>query len=151
MALQCCNGFCHKTARISISIIFPSFLSLPPTLFPISPLLFVPDHQAELPVLNSNFPLAICFTYGNVCVSALCSQFFPSSPFPVCPHICSLCLHLYSCPSNRFTNTIFLDIKYKHYYIIFIFIFFLLSSLCLTSFKLIQFTIAASNYFLFLT
>ena len=82
MALQCCNGFCHKTARISISIIFPSFLSLPPTLFPISPLLFVPDHQAELPVLNSNFPLAICFTYGNVYISVLLSPFVPPSSSP---------------------------------------------------------------------
>ena len=30
----------------------------------------------------SNFPLAICFTYGNVYISVLLSQFIPPSPSP---------------------------------------------------------------------
>ena len=37
-------------------------------------------HRA--PVLCSNFPLAICFTYGNVYVSVLLSQLIPPSPSP---------------------------------------------------------------------
>jgi len=36
--------------------------------------------QAELPVLYSNFPLAIYFTCGNVYISGLLSQFVPPSP-----------------------------------------------------------------------
>ena len=31
---------------------------------------------------------------------------------PLCPQICSLYLHLYSCPANRFISTIFLDSMY---------------------------------------
>ena len=27
----------------------------------------------------------------------------------LCPQVCSLCLHLYSCPANRFISIIFLD------------------------------------------
>ena len=49
----------------------------------------------------SKFPLAICFTHGNICVAMLLSQFIPSSPPPLCPQACSLCPHLH-CPANRF-------------------------------------------------
>ena len=36
----------------------------------------------ELPTLHSEFPLALYFPYGNLCVSVLLSQFAPSSPSP---------------------------------------------------------------------
>ena len=35
-------------------------------------------------------------------------------PLPLCPSVCSLCLHLDCCPTNRFINTIFLDAIYMH-------------------------------------
>ena len=46
----------------------------------------------------------------------------PTLPFPtLCPHICSLCLCLYSCLGNRFICIIFLDSIYIHEYTIFVF------------------------------
>ena len=30
----------------------------------------------------------------------------------LCPQVCSLCLHLYCCPTNRFISTVFLDSIY---------------------------------------
>ena len=60
-------------------------------------------------LLYSNFPLAICFAYDNVYVSRLLSQLASPLPFPTVPKVCSLCLHLYYYPANRFINTIFLD------------------------------------------
>ena len=40
------------------------------------------EHKAELPALCNNFPLAIYFTHGNVCISILLSQFILTSPSP---------------------------------------------------------------------
>ena len=55
----------------------PFLLHLPPTL-PIRPLQVVTEHQADLPVLNGCFPLAIYFTFGSVyicpCHSFILSQ-----------------------------------------------------------------------------
>ena len=80
------------------------------SLMSLSPSRFITEHQAELPVLYSNFPLAVYFIPGSVYMSRLISQFIPPSPSP---HPMStypfLCLHLYSCPANGFTCTIFLD------------------------------------------
>ena len=39
-------------------------------------------HSFGLPASYSKFPLAICFTYGNVYVSVLLSQVIPLSPSP---------------------------------------------------------------------
>ena len=55
------------------------------------------------------------FTHGSVYISTL--LFNPSHPFfPRCVRKCIpyLCLCLYSCPANRFINTIFLDAIYMH-------------------------------------
>ena len=41
-----------------------------------------PRKAAELPVLCSSFPLAICFTYGNVYISLQLSRFIPPSLSP---------------------------------------------------------------------
>ena len=51
---------------------------------PIPPLWIVTEHWVELPVSYSKFPLAIYFTYANVYVSMLYSQF-------VCPLLSLLC------------------------------------------------------------
>ena len=53
---------------------------------------------------HSQFPMAICFAYGNVCVSMFLSLYippFPPSPTPTCLQVCSLCLYLHCCPSDR--------------------------------------------------
>ena len=74
------------------------------------------ERRAELPVLCSRFPLAISFTRG----SGHTHSQFPHLPRP---HICSLHLHLYFCPENRFTCIIFLDSTYMRSYTIFVFLF----------------------------
>ena len=53
----------------------PSLVNLPPTSHPIPPLHLVTELQVELLVLHSNFPVAIYFTFGNVYISVLLSQF----------------------------------------------------------------------------
>ena len=52
----------------------------PPSNPPSPPLEAVTEHRIELPVLYGNFSLAICFTFGNVYVSTLLSQFVSPSP-----------------------------------------------------------------------
>ena len=84
---------------------FP-LLNIPTISHPILPIQVVTEHQAELPMLCSNFPLAISFTYGNIYAQVLLSQLVPASPDPLCPYVCSLCLSLYSCPVNRFKDAI---------------------------------------------
>ena len=63
-----------------------------------------------------NFNWLSNFTYGNVYVSMLLSQFVPPFPSPPCPQVCSLCLWLHCCPASRFMGTIFLliDSIYLH-------------------------------------
>ena len=78
----------------------------------VRPPLYVVTCQAELPVLHSSFPLAICFTCDYI---SQCYSFNLSHPLlsPPCPQVLSLCLHLYSCPANRFiVCTIFPDCWY---------------------------------------
>ena len=68
------------------------------------------------------FPLAVCFTYGDVYVSVLFSQIIPpstrlkrpssSSPFPHCVQSLLLSLSLLCSPANRTINTIFLESTY---------------------------------------
>ena len=64
------------------------------------------------------FLLSLYLTHGSTYMSIPSSQFTPLSfptPTPApCPHVCSWCLSLYSCPANRFICTIFLDSTYKH-------------------------------------
>ena len=73
----------------------PSLLSLLPTL-PIPPL----NHRADLPVLCSSSPLAICFTFGSAYMSMLPSHFVPAyPPNSPCPQVHSLHVSLFlSCP-----------------------------------------------------
>ena len=93
----------------------PSLLRLPPSLL-IPPLQVVTKHRADLPVLCSCFPLAICFTFGSVYMSMLLSHFIPAYPSPCpCLQVHSLCLHLYSCPAPRFIRTIFFFFRFHIY------------------------------------
>ena len=83
IALQCCVGFCHTSTWIAIDThMFPlSWTPLPPPI-PSHPSKLSQSTGFELTVPCSKFPLAIYFTYGNVYVSILLSQFIPPSPAP---------------------------------------------------------------------
>ena len=82
IALQYCVCLCHTSTRISHRYTCdPSLLNTPPTSsYPIPSLQVVTEHWVEFPVLYIKFSLAICFTYSNVYVSMLFSQFVPLSP-----------------------------------------------------------------------
>ena len=81
IALKCYIGFCHTSTCISHRYTHvPSPLNVPPLSNLIPPFYVVTEHQAEIPVLYNNFPLAIYFTYGNVFISILLSQFVPPAP-----------------------------------------------------------------------
>ena len=51
-------------------------------------------------VLYSNFLLAIYFTHDDVYMSMLPLNFFHALIPPLCPQVCSLCLHLHYCPED---------------------------------------------------
>ena len=100
----------------------PSVLDLPPTTIP--SLYIITEHQAEFPVLCSNFPqLSILHLYYiYMCVYVcVCTYLYVSTNFPICPtlpftplclHVCSILLCLYSSLGNRFICTIFLGSTY---------------------------------------
>ena len=62
-------------------------LPLGPPSYPPAPLPLqaITEHWAELPVLYSSFPLAICLTHGSVYMSVLLCQFVLPSPVFICP------------------------------------------------------------------
>ena len=107
IALQCCVSFCHITAWITYMYAYiPSLLSFHP---PPHPTL---GHRRALswaPSAHSSFLLTVYVTHGGVYMSAPLSPSVPPSPSPVVSTVCSLCLHLYFCPTNRFICNIFLD------------------------------------------
>ena len=74
----------------------PLPLEPPSHLQPHCTLYVVTEHLVEFPVLYSNFPLAIYFTYGQVYVLMLLSQFIPPSLSPDCVHKSAL----YICASS---------------------------------------------------
>ena len=97
IALQCCKvvyGLCHVSPWISRKYTYVSSLFEPPS-HPISPLDVVPEHQVELPVLYSNFPLALYFTHGNAYVSVLLSQFVSPSPASTVSSVFSMSVSLF--------------------------------------------------------
>ena len=78
IALRCCISFCcPRESAICVHMSPPSGTSLPP-------LCVTTEHRAELPMLYSRFPLAICFTRGSIHTSIIISQFVLPSPPP--PH-----------------------------------------------------------------
>ena len=66
----------------------PSFLNFPPNP-PISPLYIITEHQAEFPVLDSSFSLAIlqCL-YVNPMLPVCLTHPLPSSLPHVCLYVC---------------------------------------------------------------
>ena len=101
-----------STTLISHNYIYP-FPPEPPPLPPSHP-----SRSSQSTRLSSLCAIAAShgyFTHGSVYISTL--LFNPSHPFfPRCVRKCIpyLCLCLYSCPANRFINTIFLDAIYMH-------------------------------------
>ena len=87
IALQRCVGFCHTTW---ISHKYPLLLQSPSHPPPPSHPSVITEHQAELPELYSNFPLAITihFTHGSVSTSMLLYQIIPPSPSPTMEDWC---------------------------------------------------------------
>ena len=77
IALQYCVGSCHTPTWISHRYTYvPSLLNLPPPSLS-HPSRLSQSTGSELPTPYSKFPLAICFTYGNVYASTLLSVFIP--------------------------------------------------------------------------
>ena len=123
-----CQFLLYNKVNQLYAYVYPnihSLLCLPPTLL-IPPLQVVAKHQADLPVLCSCFPLAICFTFGSVQMSVLLSHIVPAYPPPsLCPQVHSVRLLLYSCPAPRFIRTtlFFLDSIYMCQHLVFVFLF----------------------------
>ena len=92
VALQSCVGFCYTAQWISsVYTYLPSFLDL----LPVSP-----AHSSQ-----SNERSSLHYMAEHIHPSQSPSSSYPPPPSP---HTRSLRLHLYSCPANRFTCTIFL-------------------------------------------
>ena len=102
------------------------------------------SQRAELSALYIRFLLSTLNIVLYICQSQLpnCSNSLLPTP---CPHIHSLCLHLYSCPANKLICTIFLDSTYKCYMINT----FWLISVSVTDSRSIQFSTDDPNLFLF--
>ena len=67
IALQNCVGFYQTSTWIGRYTYVLSLLNLPSTSHPRPPLYTFTEPQFEFPESYSKFPLAIHFTYGNVC------------------------------------------------------------------------------------
>ena len=87
---------------------------LPPHPIPLgchrAPGLSSPHHTANshwLSILRGVMYMFQCYSL---------SLFHPLLP-PLCPQVFSLCLHLCSCPANRFISVIFLGFVYTHGFI----------------------------------
>jgi len=102
----CVDSYLHQhQSAIGTHVFPPSWTSFPPPTL---------SHRSwlsqssgfGLPASYNKFPLAICFTYGNVYVSTLLSQIIPPSPFLTCPKVCSLCPHLLCCPADRMADLV---------------------------------------------
>ena len=88
-------------------------------------------HRAPscVPCAIQQFSLAI-ISRTVVCMSVLLPQSVPpSTSRPVSTSLFS-CLHLYSCPANRFISTVFLDSLYMQQYMIFVSFFLTYFTLC---------------------
>ena len=142
-ALQCCDSLFYAVKWvIFMHTYIPSFLNLPPT--PPSH----PTRSSQSPELSS-----LCYRATSHQLSVLhmlLSQFVPPAPSPLCPHVDSLCLHLYSCPADRFFCTIFLDSIYICVNIWYLFFSFWLTSLWMTDSGFIHITTNDPIYFLFM-
>ena len=94
IALQCCVS-AVQCCGSAICVCISSLLDLPPT--PLG------HHRtpAELLVVYSRFPLAVCFTHSGVYMSIPISQFIPPSPFPL-PALLCMSTHVFSTSASQF-------------------------------------------------
>ena len=137
-----CQSLLHNKANQPYAYTcphIPSLVSLPPIL-PIPPLQVTSKHRADLPVLCCCFPPANYFTFGSVYMSMLLS-FRPSFPFP---------FPMSSSPFSMSTSS-FLPYNQVHQYHFFflasiymrqhtVFVFYFLTSLCMTDPRSIHLT-----------
>ena len=112
----------NNMSRLNVYI-YP-FLLGPPS----QPPLCHPSRSSQSSELSSLSYIAAshsCLFHTWQCIySVLLSHFIPSSSLSTpCPSVHSLHLQLYSCPTNRFICTIFLDSIYMSEYLIFVFLF----------------------------
>ena len=80
----------------------------------------------EPPILHMTVYICQCYSLCiYVCRDCVYMSVHPTLSFLLLsPQVCSLCLHLYSCPAHRFINTIFLDsLSLSLYIYIYIYIF----------------------------
>ena len=100
-----CASFCCTTKLISHTYTYvPSLLSLPPAHALIPPLQSSETQRSSL--CGAAASKQLFHTWECACQSSSLSSSHPPL-FLLCPHICSLCLRLYSCPANRFVCTMF--------------------------------------------
>ena len=83
IALKCCVGLCQTSTWTSHRYICSFPLKPPSHLLAHHTPRVCRRHQIDLPMLYSNFPSSIYFTYGNLDISKLVSQFVPPS-FAIC-------------------------------------------------------------------
>ena len=150
--LQCCVGFCHTMMWISHKYTYvSSLLNLPPRTYPIPSFCIATEYQIELPVLYSNFALPTYFTYGDIYVSMLFSQFIPPSPSPAMSRsLFSMsvslflpCKYIHQYHFSRFSLSVYINIQY-------FFSSFWLTALCITGSRFFHLTGSGSNAFLFM-
>ena len=96
------------------------------------------DRLGSLCYITVSHQLSNLHMIGYICQ---CYSLDSSHPllFPLCPEDCPLHLHLYSCPSNMFISTIFLNPIYIYVSIWYLFFSFCLTSLCTTLSRSIYF------------
>ena len=116
IALQCCGGLCHTSLWISHNFMY---MSSPSWAFPtpFHPSGSSTEHQAELPLLYSNFPLASYFTHDSVYMSMLLSQFVLPSPSSHCVHLSVL--YVYICISSVWRGSSVLFFRLRIYALIY--------------------------------
>ena len=122
------SGLHQHESAIGIHVYPPSWTFLPPSPPPPPPtptnpiplLQVVTEHWVELPVTYGKFPLALCFTFGDVYISMLLSVCL-TLPFPCCTHksVFYVCIS-----ANSLISIIFLDSIYMCKYTIFFFLIF---------------------------
>ena len=135
-----------------ITISPPSFISLPPSLSH-------PSRWSQSTKLISlcyaaishQLPILHLIVYICQCHS-LTSSYLTLPPTTPYPQVCSLRLHLYSCPALRFFRTFFFffQIPYICVSVLYFFFSFSLSSLCMTDSRSIHLTTNNSISFPFM-
>ena len=101
----------------------------------------------ELPASYSKFPLAIYFTYGNIYVSVLLSQFVSPSPSPT---LSTILFFMSASPLLSCTQVHQYHVYRFHIYALIYDICLFLTSLCILGFRFIHLIRTDLNAFLFM-